>query len=232
MNIFPENVSTYGQDIDQLFWLVLVFAGTAFVISVFILLYPLFKNHHSRIQRAKYITGEGKAHFKWVIIALCVLTMSDFIILFAEHHTWEEFETLPQQKDAEYIVTGRQWNWAFTYPGLDGNLGTADDVVIDEPNSELHVPLSKNVFFQLKAKDVLHSFFVVNSRLKQDCIPGRTITRWINFTKEGKYDISCAEICGIAHSQMRNFIVVESQEKYNTYIDSLYKQHSATAGGN
>ncbi len=146
MNIFPENVSTYGQDIDQLFWLVLVFAGTAFVISVFILLYPLFKNHHSRIQRAKYITGEGKAHFKWVIIALCVLTMSDFIILFAEHHTWEEFETLPQQKDAEYIVTGRQWNWAFTYPGLDGNLGTADDVVIDEPNSELHVPLSKNVF--------------------------------------------------------------------------------------
>jgi cytochrome c oxidase subunit 2 len=68
---------------------------------------------------------------------------------------------------------------------------------------------------------------VVNTRLKQDVIPGRTNTRWINFTKEGKYDISCAEICGMMHSKMRNFIVVESQEKYDAFIKELYKKHSS-----
>ncbi len=230
MNIFPENVSTYGQGIDQLFWLILVFAGTAFFISLFILLYPLYKNHHSRVKRASYITGEKKSQFFLVAVAMCILALSDFIILFAEHDTWETIESLPKVKDVEYIVIGRQWNWAFTYPGPDGKLGTSDDVVIDAPDSELHVPLNKNAFFHLKAKDVVHSFFVINTRLKQDCVPGRTITRWINFTKQGKYDISCAEICGVGHTRMRNFIVVESQEKYNHYIDSLYKQHSAVAG--
>lgn len=231
MNIFPENVSTYGSGIDNLFWLILVFAGTAFVISLFLLIYPLFKNHYTRVKRASYITGSpGKFHFKLVAVAMLIMAMSDFIILFAEHSTWEAFTTLPEKKDVEYIVTGRQWNWMFTYPGRDGIFGTEDDVVIDEPNSELHVPINKNAFFQLKAKDVVHSFFVVNTRLKQDCVPGRTITRWINFTKEGKYDISCAEICGIAHTKMRNFIVVESNEKYDHFIDSLYNQHAATAG--
>ncbi len=227
MRIFPENVSTYGQGIDHLFWLILFFVGTALVISFFILLYPLYKRHHSRVDKAEYITGEQSSHFKWIVIPLLLLAGSDFVILFAEHDVWEGIENLPERTDMMCTVTGRQWNWVFTYPGPDGKMGTEDDVTIDEMNSSLHVPVNKNIVFELKAKDVLHSFFVVNTRLKQDCIPGRTNKRWINFTKTGTYDISCAEICGIAHSKMRNFIVVESEEEFNKYINDLYAQHAA-----
>lgn len=226
MNIFPENVSTYGHEIDHLFWLICIFAGVAFVISLFILLYPLFKNHHTKVKKAEYITGEKKQHFHWITIALVLLAMSDFVILFAEHGTWEKIETVPSQKDMQCVITGRQWNWIFTYPGPDGKLYTEDDVVVDEQNSELHVPVNKNIVFDLRSVDVVHSFFIVNTRLKQDAIPGRTNTRWINFTKEGKYDISCAEICGVLHSKMRNFIVVESQEKYEQYIKDLYAKNA------
>ncbi len=229
MRIFPESVSTYGHGIDQLFWLILIFVGTALVISYFILLYPIIKNHHSKVKRAKYITGEGKGPYSWILLALALLLGSDFVILFAEHHVWEDIENVPEQVDMRCCITGRQWNWIFTYPGPDGKLYTADDITIDETNSELHVPVNKNIVFDLKAKEVLHSFFVVNTRLKQDCIPGRTNTRWFNFTRTGKYDISCAEICGIAHSQMRNFIVVESQEDFDKYINDLYAKHSQTA---
>jgi cytochrome c oxidase subunit 2 len=227
MKIFPENVSTYGHEIDNLFWIILVFVAIAFVISVFVLLYPIFKNHHTKVKKATYITGENKNHFKWITTALFLLALSDFMILFAEHGTWDKIEKIPAKKDVPCIITGRQWNWIFTYPGPDGELYTKDDVVIDEINSELHVPVHKNVVFDLRSKDVLHSFFVVNTRLKQDVIPGRTNTRWINFTKEGKYHISCAEICGMMHSKMRNFIVVESQEKYDAFIKELYKKHSS-----
>ena len=80
---------------------------------------------------------------------------------------------------------------------------------------------------ELRSRDVLHSFFVVNTRLKQDVIPGRMNTRWFNLTKEGKYDISCAEICGVLHAKMRNFLVVESQDKYEQYLKTLYEKNTA-----
>jgi cytochrome c oxidase subunit 2 len=226
MRIFPENISTYGQEIDDLFWFIFVLATIAFVISLFALFYPLIKNNYKKIKRAEYFTGESKKHFKWITIALVLLAMSDFAILLAERGTWEKIENVPSRADVRIIITGRQWNWIFTYPGPDGKLYTSDDVMIDEQNSELHIPVNKNIVFDLRARDVLHSFFVVNTRLKQDCIPGRTNTRWFNITKEGRYDISCAEICGLMHSQMRNFLVVESQEKYDQFIKTLYEKNT------
>ncbi len=227
MHIFPENISTYGQEIDNLFWLVLVFVVIALVISLFVLIYPLVNNHYTKVKKATYFTGENKKHFRWISIALVLLGMSDFVILLAEHNTWEEIENIPAKVDVRIGITGRQWNWIFTYPGPDGKLNTGDDLVVDEQNSELHVPVNKNIILELRSRDVLHSFFVVNTRLKQDVIPGRMNTRWFNLTKEGKYDISCAEICGVLHAKMRNFLVVESQDKYEQYLKTLYEKNTA-----
>ncbi len=226
MKLFPENISTYGQEIDNLFWLVLVFVTIAFVISLFILIYPLVKNHYKKVKRAEYFTGENKKHFRWVTIALIFLALSDFVILFAEHHTWNKIEEKPIQTDVHLGITGRQWNWIFLYPGPDGKLYTGDDIKVDEQNSELHIPVNKNIVFDLRSTDVVHSFFVINTRLKQDVIPGRMNTRWFNITKEGRYDISCAEICGVLHSKMRNFLVVESEEKYKQFLSSLYEKNT------
>lgn len=225
-NIFPKNISTYGGEIDNLFWLITVITGIAFAISLFILIYPLVKNHYKNVPRAEYITGEKKKHFRWITIALVLLAMGDFVIMFAEHGTWVKMEENPVKADLHIAITGRQWNWIFTYPGEDGKLYTPDDIMIDEQNSELHVPVNKNIVIDLKARDVLHSFFVAELRLKQDNIPGRTIKRWFNATVEGTYDMVCAEICGLLHSQMRNFLVVESQEKFDNYMKSLIEKNS------
>ena len=226
LKIFPYNASTYGSEIDNLFWLIFVFVAIGFVISLFVLLYPLIKYNSNRVKKAEYFTGERKKHFRWIVIALVLLTMSDFIILAVEHGTWEKIEGSPAQADLNVVVTGRQWNWIFTYPGPDGRLYTSDDITIDEQSSELHVPVNKNIVVDLKAKEVLHDFFVPNFRLKQDVIPGRTIKRWFNATTEGKYELVCSQICGVLHSKMRSFIVVESQEKFDQYLKSLYDKYS------
>jgi cytochrome c oxidase subunit 2 len=178
------------------------------------------------VQRAEFITGETKKHWNWVVAALVLLAVSDFTILLAEHHAWETIEREPPKADVTVGVTGRQWNWIFTYPGPDGKLNTSDDVVVDALNSELHVPVNKNIIVELRATDVLHSFFIPNARLKQDVIPGRTGKKWFNVTKLGKYDIACAEICGIMHAKMRNFLVVETQEQYDQYIKELYAKNA------
>jgi len=222
MNIFPDNVSTYGQEIDNLFWLIFAFVAIAFVISLFILLYPLFKYSSKNAPKATYITGEKKKHFKWIVVALVLLLGSDFIILYAEHDAWGQIESVPPKADVKVGIIARQWNWIFVYPGPDGILNTADDVIVDDMNSSLHVPINKNIVFELRSQDVIHSFFLANARFKQDVLPGRTVVRWFNLTKEGKYDISCTQVCGVLHSKMRNFVVVESGDKYKHYIDSLY----------
>lgn len=224
LGIFPENISTYGAEIDRIFWLIFFFVAVAFVISLFILVYPLIRFRQAINPKAQYITGEKKAHMKWIVMALVALAGSDFIILFAEHGAWAKVEQEAPTADFHVGITGRQWNWIFIYPGPDGKLNTLDDVFVDEIDSELHVPVNKNVVFDLRSRDVLHSFFVTNLRLKQDAIPGRTITRWFNAGKEGKYEMACAEICGVLHARMRNFLRVESQEKVNEYLSELYKK--------
>lgn len=217
----PKCISTYGGEIDSLFWLIIGITFFAFFVSLYVLLKPLFTNHYSKVPRARYFTGEGK-QYRWITAALIGLALSDLVILLQEHHAWATIESHLPQADFEVAVIGRQWNFIFVYPGPDGKLNTADDVRVDKPDSELHVPVNKNVVVNLMATDVLHSFWVPNIRLKQDCIPGRTIKRWFNATETGRYEIACAEICGILHSKMRNFLVVDDQATFDAYIRELY----------
>lgn len=218
--LFPENISTYGQEIDDLFYMISIPVGIAFVVSLIILIYPLIKYRFSEGRKASYILGEGK-QLKWLIIPLAVLALCDFYILFAEHPTWHKIEETLPEPELEVAVIGRQFMWTIVYPGPDGKLYTGDDVM---KVNELHVPKDAVIHVDLKALDVLHSFFIPNVRLKQDCLPGRTITRWFEATKEGKYEILCAEICGTGHSIMKGNLIVHSQENFDKYMNELYKK--------
>jgi cytochrome c oxidase subunit 2 len=58
-------------------------------------------------------------------------------------------------------------------------------------------------------------------RVTQDAIPGMRIPTWFKATKEGRYQINCAQLCGAGHYSMSGgFITVESQEKYDAWLES------------
>lgn len=234
MKLFPESISTYGSEIDTLFWVITAITLFALVVSLYLLLKPLFTNVHTKVKRAVYNPGIEKKRMRWVVYALVGLTLGDVVILIVEHGTWVKFEQEIPNPDFEVGIIGKQWNWVFVYPGPDNKLYTKDDVRIDQMNSELHLPVNKNIVVHLMATDVLHSFWVSEIRLKQDCIPGRTNKRWFNLTKEGKYDLVCAEICGVLHSKMRNFIVSESDEAFQKHLSTLYspKTESSESANN
>jgi cytochrome c oxidase subunit 2 len=65
---------------------------------------------------------------------------------------------------------------------------------------------------------VVHSFSVPVFRLKQDAVPGRTITGWFRPTQTGEFDIQCAEICGIGHGVMGARIHIESESEHATWM--------------
>ena len=220
MKIFPDIVSTYGQEIDDLFYLIFVLTTIAFVITLIAILIPLFQKR----ERATHFTGDKWTHMKWIAIPVVILAIADFAIVYVEHGTWTKIEQQIPEKEVHIGIIGRQWNWIFVYPGPDNKLWTSDDKIVDQQDSELHVPVNKKIVMDLRAKDVLHSVSVPVLRFKQDVIPGRTITRWFEAIKPGKYEMQCAEICGLLHSRMRNFLVVEDEESYKKFTAELYKE--------
>jgi len=220
MKLFPENISTYGHEIDKMFYLISIPVGLAFIITIVVFIYPLIKNRYSVDKRAKYITGTKWKHLVWIIIPMILIGISDIAILLAEKDAWHQIEESLPPEDFKVAITGRQWSWSITYPGEDGILYTGDDIM---KTNDLHVPINKVVHIDIKSLDVLHSVFIPNVRLKQDALPGRTITRWFEATKEGQYDIACAEICGIAHANMKGTLHVESEDEFQKYLTEIYK---------
>src|SRR6185436_17443856 len=106
-------------------------------------------------------------------------------------------------------VRAAQFEWRFAYPGADGVLGTIDDV---ETPFELVVPVDADVVLRLVSRDVIHSFFVPQFRLKQDVVPGRAILIWFHATRTGTYDLVCAELCGWGHYKMAGRVRVVTAE--------------------
>lgn len=211
----PENVSTYGGDIDSiiaLIWYnsVVWFFLTFGTIGLFLILY------RRRAGRpAAYVKGERLSEAVWVLVPVAVVLVIDFWLDFWGAPVWAKVKLERPPAALSIQVTGKQFNWEVVYPGPDAKFGTADDRQLD---NELHVPANKVVRVVLKSKDVIHSFFLPNLRLKQDIVPGRDIEAWFQATKPGKFELPCAELCGFGHSGMKGYLYVHPEEEYDRWV--------------
>jgi cytochrome c oxidase subunit 2 len=100
-------------------------------------------------------------------------------------------------------VTGRQWWWQVQYLAADPSqqITTAN---------EIHLPVGRNVRFELESADVIHSFWIPNLHGKRDLIPGRDNVLVLRADRVGRYRSQCAEFCGLSHAHMSLWVVVES----------------------
>lgn len=213
---FPENISTYGQKIDDIFAMVYYIVGFWFLLVNGVLIYFIFTGRRSCREKASYITGKGTKVLAWVFVPVIIIFCFDIYIDLTQHKVWEEIKIhLPENPDQTIRITGKQFAWDFKYPGPDNKLDTSDDL---ETSSELYIPVNKKIVFELQAKDVLHSFWVPNIRLKQDAVPGRSIKGWFEVTKTGTFEIACAELCGVGHGNMKGKLHVLSDSDYQKWM--------------
>jgi cytochrome c oxidase subunit 2 len=130
---------------------------------------------------------------------------------------------------------GKQWAWDFNYTNEDvyySGIQVQPDLSPDAPQGAilpeslptLYLPVGKTVEIQLNARDVIHSFWVIDFLYKKDMIPGKTNYMSIIPQREGTYAGKCAELCGEFHSQMLFQVKVVSQAEYDAYIESLREQ--------
>jgi cytochrome c oxidase subunit II len=225
----PEDISTNGHLIEwlfnyttyvNLFWFALV------VIGLFGFSFLYAKKRH---QKPFYTHGNEKKHlFITAFIALGVFLSVDMVITkISARDIKEVFWNFPAD-DEDIIkvqVLAQQWAWNFRYAGKDGEFNTADDVVT---LNELRIPMGKKIMIQMTSKDVIHSFYLPNARIKADAIPGRYAKLWFDANKVGKYEIACAEMCGNHHYLMKAIMTVLSQEDYDLWITESQDMAIAT----
>ena len=211
----PESVSTYGGDIDAIFYLIYYVTGAWFVLTLGVTILFLIRYRRREGRRATYVHGNTLAQSAWILVPGLIVLLMDFWIDFRSAEVWAKVMGRMPPSDLRVQVTAKQFNWEMVYPGPDGQFGTADDLQLE---NELHVPVGKVVRVTLKAKDVIHSFFLPNLRLKQDAVPGREIQAWFEATKPGRYEIPCAELCGFGHSGMKGWLTVHPPDEYQKWV--------------
>jgi len=211
----PENVSTYGTEIDSLFYIIYYITGVTFVLvmAALVLFVIVYRDREGR--RAIYTHGNPALEIAWTVVPAIILV----VLSFMSQASWGKIKAHLPPADVHVRVTAKQFNWEILYPGPDGTFGTQDDLRID---NELHVPVNKVVRVHLTSKDVIHSFFLPNLRLKQDAVPGREVLAWFEATKPGRYELPCAELCGFGHSGMLGHLTVHTPEEYEAWVKAQW----------
>lgn len=115
-------------------------------------------------------------------------------------------------------VTAEQFAWTFAYPQEGVRRA-----------GELHLVKGTPYLFRLRAKDVIHSFWVPEFRMKKDAVPGMTTTVRIEPTREGVYTLACTELCGLGHATMRARVTVQDQQSFDRWIAATKKAQPAPA---
>ncbi len=246
---FPLIASEHGAKIDSFILIVHVLMIVAFLGWEAWLVTALLRFHRKRHPAADY---RGlRTRLPYFLVALMAIAEGSLLIGFSIPFWHDEIVAAPDAtKDDLYIVrvTGQQFQWNVHYSGPDGIFGRTapnlvDDVLNplgldkDDPASaddittlnQLHLPLGRMVQISLSSKDVIHSFFLPEFRVKQDAIPGMRVPvsfRPIMSTEEFRertgdpdrdFEIACAQLCGINHYTMRGFVTVETQEALDAW---------------
>lgn len=153
-------------------------------------------------------TPDLKGHHLLEIIWTVVPTILCVIIFLYGINVWEDLQT-PPENAMDIQVEAQKWSWVFKYP--DGRV-TAED---------LYVPEGKPVRLVMKSKDVLHSLFIPEFRVKEDVTPSIYTYLWFQGDVAGTYNIFCTEYCGKDHSAMLGKVHVLDMETWERFENKL-----------
>jgi cytochrome c oxidase subunit II len=198
----PEQASQHARDVDALHYLV---AGTTMVAALLIFGTALWFTIRFRRRGEGEKTPEVQPHH-WHEALFVGVPLVIFLAWFAiGFRQFVELST-PPAGAMDVFVQGKKWMWKFAYQGGPSSL----DV--------LRVPAGRPVRLLITSRDVIHSFFVPELRVKQDALPGRYTQTWFNADRPGRYQVFCAEYCGLSHSGMLAELVVMPADEFDAWL--------------
>ncbi|MCI0437087.1 MAG: cytochrome c oxidase subunit II [Gemmatimonadetes bacterium] len=222
----PANVSTFGADIDRMFYIIVWITGVVFVAVEVLLLWFAFRYRGRADRKAGFTHGNSRLEIAWTIGTALIGVYLGVI----SRGWWLDIQD-PRRfppAELELIITAKQFEWNVTYPGADGALRTTDDFVV---RNQLHVPVNTTVHVTLLSEDVIHSLYLPELRLKQDAVPGMEIPVWFEATATGRYSVGCAELCGLGHYRMMGSMTVHDATDFATWTAQQIAANGGATGG-
>jgi len=216
-DLMPVQASAQSLSIDWLWDLELMMISFLFALIVVPMSYSLivFRRKKGETGDGEHMEGNTTLEVTWTIIPLFI------VLTFAYLGAYSLGETRRLNPDAmEIKVTAQQFAFSFDY----STLGFVSD--------ELYLPVDKQVVLKMTSRDVIHSFWVPEFRIKQDIVPGRVTEYRITPTLlngEQPYKVICAELCGASHAYMFANVRVVTQEDFDTWVAARQEEAAAAA---
>ena len=214
---FPVNAAKTTEQIDTLYDVLMIVSVPIFVLVMTVAIYSVmrYRARPGDTGDGAPIHGNTKLEVIWVAVPTVIVS-----ILAA--YAWIVLDNVEakQPNELRVVVTGQQFAWRFEYPEYD-NLKA----------NQLYLPKDRPVKFDIKSDDVLHSFWVPSFRLKIDAVPGLTTFIRLTPSRNGRYDIVCAELCGIGHATMRQYAHVVEEQEFETWVAEQGEAGGEGGGG-
>jgi cytochrome c oxidase subunit 2 len=210
---FPEDAAGASEQVDDLYDVLLIASVPIFVLVMTIAIYCVFRFRAKPgdMGDGAPIHGNTRLEIFWVTVPFVLVTALAI-------YGWVVLNDLEAKEpnELEVRVTGQQFTWSFEYPQERVK------------STELVLPAGRPVHFRVRSKDVIHSFWVPQFRLKTDAVPGMTTRLRLTPEQVGRYEVVCAELCGIGHSTMRQFVRVIEPADFDAWLS---KQRGGARGG-
>ncbi len=234
----PPDVSVHGAEIDatinSLHWFMLILFIGWFGFVVYCMIRFRQRPGHTAV----YKPVRARI-YKWLIGG--VAAAEAFLLIAIDGPAWAKIKTdYPRENPMIVRVVAEQFKWLFHYPGRDGEFGkTAVEFYSDDNPAGLddedeagwdditvrgfHFPVGRPVIARLTAKDVIHSFKMPVMRVTQDVVPGMEIAVWFEAKTAGKFQLGCAQLCGLGHYEMKADLVIESPADFQKWLDEEHE---------
>jgi cytochrome c oxidase subunit 2 len=223
---FPLAAAEEAGPIDTLYDVLIIASVPMFVLVTSVTLYCVRKFRMKPGEEEKDgppIHGNTRLEVIWTVIPAILM----FGLCAYAYVVLDDIEDAKGATPMTVRVVGEQFAWTFYYPP-EGDSGE------EVASAQLYLPVDQPVLFKVQSKDVLHDFWVPAFRQKIDAVPGITTNFKVTPNREGKYEIVCAELCGLGHSVMRQTARVIPQQDFDTWLTEQRagpKEDSAETGG-
>ena len=239
------NGSAHGVKYDELLMVNFAIVVFVFLLVNAVLFYFAWRYKRDVNRVAEYFTHNTKLEMVWTIVPSVVMAG---IIIYGILFWYDTIMTKPSEDAIAIELYSKQFDWTARYGGNDNQVGNANvrlieganflGIDVEDPSSkddiiikgEFHLPVNKEISFQLRSQDVLHGAYMPNFRMQINTVPGQT-TRF-HFTPnkttqqqreeldnpDFHYVLMCNKICGSAHYNMQMNIIVETEEEYNKWL--------------
>lgn len=177
----------------------------------------------------KQVEGSHTLEVIWTVIPIILLIILAVPVLmstykFGDVSAMDKVDADGKPTVLTVNVTAKLYWWEFEYP--------AQGIVTAQ---ELVVPTGEKVYFNLKAADVKHSFWIPAVGGKMDTNVDNLNRFYLQFDKESKgleqgvFYGKCAELCGPSHALMDFKVKVLSPKAFDTWVAAMKKTNGATA---